>query len=980
MMEKQLLAAKVDTLADQLPDQVYCVHPISSSPSDGWRNITYSSLADATNFLAWWIEEKVPDKAGQTLAYIGANDARYIALILACMKTGHPVLLLSGKNSKRDFDHLLSKTDCTTLIVSQERDRVVREMLEDRTGVDQIQTLEILPLWTVFSSKAAPYSFNLQYSDVEDQTTVIIHTSGTTGVGKYADSANAPGRKSCLFTVTSRGRLRLNMGPFFHFLGLTPFVQCPDCPMTAQMFASIVAETQPHWMITTPSFLQDLARTKEGLSALCSFKEINYGGAPLSPECGGLLSKKVHLQTGLAASETGYTASLQSQDRRDWDCFEWNPAFGVHMDNIGDDVFELVIPRHESRDFHGIFHTLPELTEYRTGDLFVAHPTKAEKWKYYGRRDDIIVLNNGEMFNPIEMEKIVEEDPHVSKAIIVGQGRFEAALLIEPDWGYDGANASVINIVQQVLPTVERANKISPRHGRILPNRILLTSEMKPFKVTPKGTVKRRLVEADYHNELEELYTREDTFTTASLPQSTDYGELETYIRKTVSCLAHVESVDEEHDIFGMGLDSLHALQLSDNFRGVVRRLRPDQASVNITIEDIYLRPTVRGLAQFLCDMVSGRLSPASAEVRTDVHSRAVDVIDRLSRGWGKQYTVLLTGSTGVFGTYIRIVCLIRSNDAPNRQWRSLRERGLNMDPAIRPKVQFLQADLADAQLGLCHDEYEDLVGIVDMVLHNAWLVNFKAGLDTFEYPHLLGVRHLIEFVMRGRKKPRLHFVSSVAALGAWPSGTTVPEKVIDNADAAPVQGYGLSKYISEHVINKATQECGISGCIYRVGQLAGPTTQKGSWNRHEWLPSLILTSKAIGKLPQSLGSMQDIAARGLVELMHSCADRLPLGSTPVFNLVNPKPALWETLLPTLQTQLGGEVVSLDDWVKALEPYPEPTQHDLEDKPALKLLDFFRSLCSGDKSPPHRTIKELGPIDSKMMRLWLMQWGVLSSR
>ena len=49
-----------------------------------------------------------------------------------------------------------------------------------------------------------------------------------------------------------------------------------------------------------------------------------------------------------------------------------------------------------------------------------------------GRNDDIIVFNNGEKWNSIPSEGIISQHPLVSSAIIIGDGRFEPALLIEP--------------------------------------------------------------------------------------------------------------------------------------------------------------------------------------------------------------------------------------------------------------------------------------------------------------------------------------------------------------------------------------------------------------------------------------------------------------------------------------------------------------------------------------------------------------------
>ncbi|GAB1198516.1 hypothetical protein APSETT444_007839 [Aspergillus pseudonomiae] len=47
-------------------------------------------LAGAVDYTAWWIEMAIGKGFdGEPLAYIGANDIRYVAFYLACMKTGY---------------------------------------------------------------------------------------------------------------------------------------------------------------------------------------------------------------------------------------------------------------------------------------------------------------------------------------------------------------------------------------------------------------------------------------------------------------------------------------------------------------------------------------------------------------------------------------------------------------------------------------------------------------------------------------------------------------------------------------------------------------------------------------------------------------------------------------------------------------------------------------------------------------------------
>lgn len=77
--------------------------------------------------------------------------------------------------------------------------------------------------------------------------------------------------------------------------------------------------------------------------------------------------------------------------------------------------------------------------------------------------------------------------------------------------------------------------------------------------------------------------------------------------------------------------------------------------------------------------------------------------------------------------------------------------------------------------------------------------------------------------------------------------------------------------------------------------------------------------------------------------------------------------------------------VSLQDWIQALESFTNPTAQDLVEKPALKILDFYKSIAASGKAGPwpetsktqgaSGTLKNLNAIDVPLMENWMMQWG-----
>lgn len=84
----------VDRLAKQRPDAVYGLWPVApASYEAGFRTITYAKLANVINGLAWFLIKQLdgPSKDHEVLTYVGPNDVRLTALVLATIKAGYAV-------------------------------------------------------------------------------------------------------------------------------------------------------------------------------------------------------------------------------------------------------------------------------------------------------------------------------------------------------------------------------------------------------------------------------------------------------------------------------------------------------------------------------------------------------------------------------------------------------------------------------------------------------------------------------------------------------------------------------------------------------------------------------------------------------------------------------------------------------------------------------------------------------------------------
>ncbi|KAI9037627.1 NRPS-like enzyme [Aspergillus affinis] len=137
----------------------------------------------------------------------------------------------------------------------------------------------------------------------------------------------------------------------------------------------------------------------------------------------------------------------------------------------------------------------------------------------------------------------------------------------------------------------------------------------------------------------------------------------------------------------------------------------------------------------------------------------------------------------------------LNRSDAETRQNNSFSKKGL----VLLGKPQF---DLERAK-------YEEMAGLADTVIYNAWKVSFYQSVESFE-THINGVRNFIDFSLQSRHNAHIHFISSVSTVEAWTRqiGLLVPKEPIEDSDVVLQQGYGESEYIRERICLEAFCLC----------------------------------------------------------------------------------------------------------------------------------------------------------------------------
>lgn len=345
--------------------------------------------------------------------------------------------------------------------------------------------------------------------------------------------------------------------------------------------------------------------------------------------------------------------------------------------------------------------------------------------------------------------------------------------------------------------------------------------------------------------------------------------------------------------------------------------------------------------------------------------------------------------------SFAKIICLNRRGGDCARQRAVHRSRGLTEDFC---DVQFLEASLADSKLGLKDQQYSAPTDEVTHIFHGAWQVNFNLPTSSFR-SQLDGCYRLVELAHHSAKHAAVTFISSIGAANNWSYryDGSVPEQELGDFAVAEPMGYAQSKLLAELLFVDANKRFGIPVTVCRIGQIAGPVkSEQDAWNASEWFPSLMLSAKALGKLPNTLGAMNridwlpvDLLGDMLVETVtrrHSVTATTK--AAEFLHFVNPQHIRWSDVVSKLasHTTPSPQVVPYEDWLRALVTASEQRPDDVATLPAMKLLDFFQDIGRSDaKRPTFSTtstekscpsLQACGPVSSEWMLLWMKQWGL----
>ena len=791
-------------------------------------------------------------------------------------------------------------------------------------------------------------------------------------------------------------------------------------PISLALIDEIHELVKPEGTLIAPSIVEEICQSETSLEKLRAVKVCVTAGGAISKEVGDtIIHSSSTVLLNIIGSAEVFFPPTRVPDLEDWQyiCYE-NRYTGIEWRPTNDsDEYELVfVKNQEAAMWQGIFHTFPQLSEYSMRDLYTKHYSKKHYWLYSGRADDIIVFSNGEKLNPITMEQQINKNPIVNSSIILGTQKQQPIALIELKASHLLVENDREGLLDIIWTNVHEANVEAPTHGQLSRSHIMFAIPTKPFLRTDKGTVKRQATITAYSNEIDALYCKAEEVNLRTVPKL-NFTNQDLLIASIQAVFARIgrPGFNPELDFFAYGLDSLQVISFIRHLKASITISDIVFDVTTITSAFIYACPSITLLAKALIQRINEGTPALVTRSRLEMNEMEDLLVEFTAKlpptpisppvKSSLGTVVLISGTTGSLGSYLLDVLLTRLwvtkiyclNRAPNGQQRQIKvsaAHGLSVDFPTG-KVEFLCTDLTLPDFGLPEAKYLAMTQEATYIIHNSWPVDFNLKLSAFE-PQIHSVLNLITFSASSAKHAGIFLVSSTSAFQGWANtDQKVPEMSISDLSMA-FGGYSESKLVASLLLEAASARCNITMATCRIGQIAGPIDSGGEWNKHEWLPALIASSKFLGLLPQTLGPMDlidwvpvDVLSQIVIELAeHTQVPEETPTQHQVWNVVNPHYCQWGDILPIVQSHFQHtlKVVSLSDWVSALQVSAENPDNAIIN-PGIKLLDWFQGLLHSEISglkqvrfevekttAASKTMQSLTRVNGAWMEAWLNQW------
>ncbi|CAL8085190.1 unnamed protein product [Orchesella dallaii] len=326
---------------------------------------------------------------------------------------------------------------------------------------------------------------------------------------------------------------------------------------------------------------------------------------------------------------------------------------------------------------------------------------------------------------------------------------------------------------------------------------------------------------------------------------------------------------------------------------------------------------------------------------------------------------VLLTGATGVLGSYIlkelsnspqitQVICILRGNNKEKARARLenvLRDKNLLSKVAME-KIQCVMGDVALPHLGLEEHVWKELSGSVDAIFNCSAKVDhterYRKGSSRRDgrAVNIGGTKNLLQFACEQRLKHFFQASSILAVLTAdgnnqltedWPE--------VGDYDNVGTFSYQISKFVGDVLVKEAVKR-GIPCRVFRFPLLSGEseTGQCEPSTNHALLRFMFMLKKGImASLPWPLIMLPvDVCAKATIRIFFD--ERAP--QSDIYNVGIAKPDVEQEFV-NVAAKLGYKVdlVEFSEFVKILKDTENNDKTLTQERP---LLNMFLEMYSDE--------------------------------
>lgn len=575
---------------------------------------------------------------------------------------------------------------------------------------------------------------------------------------------------------------------------------------------------------------------------------------------------------------------------------------------------------------------------YKTGDL--AWLGEDGNMHFLGRSDNQVKVR-GYRIDPVQIETVLAEIPHVKECVVVArefQGREKelVAYIAFDQAENQKTSLDIRSFLQAKLPAY-----MIPTFYVIL-DQLPLTHNLKIDRSKlPAPTEKKRLLSSP-----------------AIPPSCAEEVSLMDIWSEILGY--HGQQIGINDDFFSLGGTSLQVTTLLSRVESYYSK---QNRVIKIKLAAFFEEPTIRNLARLIrlqTSEMSTMLARPGASSAPCFLEDAIQLVRQMPKeiaavsgaATSTKRTVFLTGATGFLGVYLlrdllrhgnvgKVYCLVRASSEEVAKQRLVlvvkaQQLGIDLltqDEKLKPEIQCIVGDLTKPNLGMVSKDWSELAAEVDVIYHNGAAVHHLKSYSNLKESNVCSVMEVITLASQGKTK-EIHYVSTLSSgLERTINGVEITEhepNLEQHGELLSANGYSQSKWVAEQLLVAAKKQLNIKVCIYRPGWISGATDTGISVPEQNHLMLLLKGAIEMGIAPDwnvrlNLNPV-DFVSKFIVSVSMSPA--VISGNSGVFNFYNTQSITWGYLIKYINEHyrpkektapLCIRLISYEDWQTALK-------------------------------------------------------------